>query len=135
MDPYETDEDPEYEPEDESERDDDSKIQDEESRKTVKSKKRVKNEMEWQDKKRKRLRDSGKEYVGYKKKIHAARSVKPYNHSCRYHCNENITEEERKVLFDEFYSVSSYDLQNAFLSSCIKKKQFVEKKYRKKQKF
>lgn len=53
MDPYETDEDPDYEPEDESEGDDDSKIQDEESRKTVKSKKRVRNEMEWQDKKEK----------------------------------------------------------------------------------
>lgn len=60
----------------------------------IKTNKRVITEIEWQNKKRKRLRDSDKEYVWYKKKIHVARPVKSYNYSCRYPYNENITEED-----------------------------------------
>lgn len=126
VDPYETDEDPNYEPEEESERSDDTKLK--EPRKAKKTKKRARIEMEWQYKKRKRLRDSGKEYVGFKKKVHPARSMKHYIHSCIYRCNDNIPEKDKIRLFDDFYNLPSYDLQNSFLSSCIKKKPVCRKK-------
>lgn len=63
------------------------------------------------------------DYIGRKNKPQKGRELKVYNHNCRFHCNQNINEEERRQLFKKFYEIQTYDLQTAFLSSCIKKVQ------------
>lgn len=42
-----------------------------------------------------------------------------FNHTCRYKCNENISETKRQELFEKFYKLPTYDLQTAYLSTCI----------------
>ncbi|KAK5648067.1 hypothetical protein RI129_002959 [Pyrocoelia pectoralis] len=93
----------------------------------TRTKKRVKHVSEWANAKRKLLRTQGKEYVS-NGKIHQAKTLKVYNHVCRYKCNENIPETKRRELFKEFYKLSSYDHQTAFLSSCVKKMEIKRKK-------
>ncbi|KAK5648264.1 hypothetical protein RI129_003156 [Pyrocoelia pectoralis] len=133
IDPYETDEESEYEPEDDDESIDSEDPEadgnmDEEHKTPSKTRKRGRREVDWQVNKKKMLRNSGKAYDGNKKKAHLPRNMKLYNHTCRYKCNQNIAETERQDLFDNFYKLASYDLQNSFLSSCIKKKSVARKR-------
>lgn len=72
----------------------------------------------WKRKRAKILRDSGKEYLGSKSIIKPAKSVKEYNHNCRYEC-KNISEEERHAVFKEFWDLKSWDLQTSFINGCL----------------
>nr|CAH7727756.1 unnamed protein product [Callosobruchus chinensis] len=87
----------------------------------AKARKRKQRPKEWKDNTAKRLRTQGKQYIGRKNKERRAKELKEYTHVCRYQCNNNISEAQRQELFKKFYELSSYDLQTAYLSSCIKK--------------
>ncbi|CAG9763453.1 unnamed protein product [Ceutorhynchus assimilis] len=124
-DPYETDEDSEYLPNSpnrivEAGTDDtESETSNNEEHVTPrKARKRKRNENQKQ--KRKRARLTGQQYVALNGKEIRKRELKPYNHRCRYGCDK-IEEERRKLLFEKFYSLQSYDLQTQYLASCITK--------------
>ena len=77
------------------------------------AKRRVSNPQSWIRNSRKKLREAGKAYTGC-----IGESVPPkkvLDHKCRYKCFENIDENERQRLFDEFYK-SSWPAQNAYLA-------------------
>ena len=86
------------------------------------TRKRKRNETAWNINRKKLLRNSGKAYSDRKNKPHAERSVKPYEHACRYKCSQSFSEEERQEIFQRFYALADYDLQNSFVSSSIRKK-------------
>lgn len=95
---------------------------------TLKSRKKKRNETAWNVNRKKLLRKSGKAYSGHKNKPRTQRSVRSYKHTCRYKCNQSISEEERREIFQRFYALVDYDLQNSFLSSCIKKEAVQRKR-------
>lgn len=95
---------------------------------TIKTRKRKRNETAWNINRKKLLRNSGKAYSGRKNKPHTQRSVKPYEHTCRYKCSQSISEEERRDIFQRFYALADYDLQNSFISSCIRKRSVKRKR-------
>ncbi|CAG9762722.1 unnamed protein product [Ceutorhynchus assimilis] len=133
-DPYATDEESDYIPESDTPNDDvDGPDSDKSSddvdgpndaapKIKLKTRKRKRNETAWKINQEKLLRNSGKAYIGRKNEPHTQRSVKPYEHTCRYKCSQSISAEERREIFQRFYALANYDLQNSFVSSCIKKK-------------
>ncbi|XP_028153112.1 protein tramtrack, beta isoform isoform X3 [Diabrotica virgifera virgifera] len=66
---------------------------------------------------RKQKRNAGEEYVGYKNKLVEAKSVKSYIHTCRYQC-QKFTDEQRQEIFNQFWGLGNWNLQNAFITSC-----------------
>ncbi|XP_072400689.1 uncharacterized protein [Diabrotica undecimpunctata] len=66
---------------------------------------------------RKRKRNAGEEYVGYKNKLVKARSLQNYIHTCRFQC-QKFTDEERQEIFNQFWGLGNWNLQNAFITSC-----------------
>lgn len=74
---------------------------------------------EWNRNNKKKLRTEGKCYIGYRGVEHPEKQLQVFNHTCRYKCNENIAQANRQALFENFYKLPSYDLQTAYLSSCI----------------
>lgn len=65
-------------------------------------------------------------FIDSLEKLEAPRSLKPYDHSCRYKCNDNITESTRKAIFEKFWSLKSKELQTSFISSCVDKQEPVQ---------
>ncbi|CAH1957700.1 unnamed protein product [Acanthoscelides obtectus] len=125
-DPYDTDEGDDYVPDDHS----DSSENDETEHVTPrKTKKRRKNIALWKRNEKKRLRTAGKMYEGHKGKIRAERNLRPFVHTCRYSCSK-MSEAERQTFFDKFYNIPTYDLQTAFLASCIQKCEVVRRSQR-----
>ncbi|CAH1975426.1 unnamed protein product [Acanthoscelides obtectus] len=125
-DPYDTDEGDDYVPDDQS----DSSENDETEHVTPrKTKKRRKNIALWKRNEKKRLRTAGKMYEGHKGKIRPERNLRPFVHTCRYSCSK-MSEAERQTFFDKFYNIPTYDLQTAFLASCIQKCEVVRRSQR-----
>ena len=85
------------------------------------TKKKLLNKEEWKRTKAKKLRNCGKEYEGKKGEHHTGRSVKDYVHNCRYKCNNNVPDPDRQEIFSKYWALGSWDLQTAFISSCIEK--------------
>lgn len=62
----------------------------------------------------------GKEYTDRKGKKHNWKTMKAMNnHTCRFKCSENITEEQRQKYFDKYWSLGDWELQSSFLNSVI----------------
>ncbi|CAH1114904.1 unnamed protein product [Psylliodes chrysocephalus] len=125
-DPLQTDEDSDYVPDIEVEEVEVVVPDDEHENEYIyvtptKTRQRKRRPKEWKANSAKRLRTEGKEYIGRKNRVQKAKELKEYPHVCRYQCNDNISEAQRQELFRNFYELPSYDLQTAFLSSCIKK--------------
>ena len=77
---------------------------------------------EWQKVKAKLKRNAGEEYIDRSGKVHAVRKLKDlvdHNVNCRYNCHENIPEETRKELFEDFWKLGDYNLQTSFLYNSI----------------
>ena len=64
----------------------------------------------WKSSVRKKLRQSGKEYVDSRGKIQKAREIKTTKNCarCRFKCSQNVSELERKSLFDDFWAMDDY---------------------------
>lgn len=86
--------------------------------KQKRTRKLVRCEKKWKRKKAKILRDSGKEYIGSKGVVKPAKSVKEYEHNCRYACN-TISEDERAKVFNDYWALESWDMQTAFINGCL----------------
>lgn len=68
----------------------------------------------------KRLRNSGEAYKNYKGEgVEGKKFVNNKDCRCRLKCSDSLTEEERKSLFDKFYSMADFSRQNAYLCGLI----------------
>jgi hypothetical protein len=85
----------------------------------VRGRKRVQKESNWKKNRAKHLRNHRQEYIGHKGQRKYAKSVKTYEHNCRYKCNGNFTEEYQNEIFSDFWNLGSWDLQTSFLNKCI----------------
>lgn len=63
-------------------------------------------------------RNSGKEYMTKSGKIRAARKSEPLN-SCRNKCSEKITNENRKLLFETYWSMESFNRRLTYIGSLL----------------
>lgn len=61
----------------------------------------------------------GQEYTDRKGIVHTKKELKPFNHQCRYKCNDKIDEETRQKFFDDYWGLGSWELQSSFLNSAI----------------
>lgn len=82
------------------------------------SRKRTRNPESWKDNKAKKLRNCGKSYQSRSKKTVPARCMKPVC-SCRLKCFDNITENSRLSIFENFWRLGNIDLQRSFIRACM----------------
>ena len=76
----------------------------------------------WKKSVRKRLRLSGQEYKSATGKIMEERKMRPPCKSCRFKCTTMVSEENRKQIFNSFWSLASYERQKDFVCSCVTEK-------------
>ncbi|XP_065640988.1 uncharacterized protein LOC124805906 isoform X2 [Hydra vulgaris] len=82
-----------------------------------KTRKRKANCYNWKQSKRKRLRQSGKEYINVRGKVIQPRSIKnkkDCKNCCKFKCFEKISEDERKILFNGLWGMSQIEKQHFF---------------------
>ncbi len=58
-------------------------------------------------------------YTNSKNKIRPAKEVKTVDCKCRFNCRTNITEEQQRSLFSEYYSLEDFKRQKDYLNSFI----------------
>lgn len=82
----------------------------------VRVRKRKRDEGNWRRNSRKRLRNSGLAYISVRGKLISGRTMKPsYPPSCQPNCSKNISEDERMVMFEEFWNLADKREQKHFL--------------------
>lgn len=95
-----------------------------------KGRKRLKNETKWKRNIRKSLRNSGKQYISSRGKIIPAKQYKDVQCLCIGKCHNLLTFDQKKKIFDSYYSLGSHDLQTSYLCSLInimkKKRSYVK---------
>lgn len=79
----------------------------------------------------KRARNSGQRYVSKKGKIVEGKTFQYTPCSCKMKCNDNITPEERKSLFESFWKMGDFKRQNTFLCGLIHKNAVKQRRPRK----
>lgn len=84
------------------------------------NKKRTRDEEKWARNVRKKARARGESYVSVQGKVVPARSVKPVDCSkCKFNCPSRVSEEEREILFKEYWSLDTFKEKVNFISSCV----------------
>lgn len=82
------------------------------------SRKRKRDETSWKKNIRRRLRETGEEYVNTKGRIREKRSVKNVHCNCMYGCIEKVTEEDRHAIFRQYWS-SVQSVQRTFIATNV----------------
>lgn len=72
---------------------------------------------------RKKLRNSGQEYINVAKKVVLKKQFTNVNCNCRNKCHDKISEESRRNAFLNFWKMGNFSTQNAFLCGIIKQHQ------------
>ena len=80
--------------------------------------KRVRNIQLWQRNIRKRLRNSGKEYLDVNKTVKRAKLFAAYHCTCRFKCSENISQKQQENIFQSFWNLGCWEKQTGFLLAC-----------------
>ncbi|XP_059179519.1 uncharacterized protein LOC131958471 [Physella acuta] len=84
------------------------------------NKKRTRDEEKWARNVRKKARARGESYVSVQGKVVPARCVKPVDCSkCKFNCPSRVSEEEREILFKEYWSLDTFKEKVNFISSCV----------------
>ncbi|KAJ8914399.1 hypothetical protein NQ315_017493 [Exocentrus adspersus] len=83
------------------------------------TRKRLRNENEWRRNKIKRLRNSGKMYKNWKNNLVSARKMRGPC-TCILKCSTKFTEENRKIVFDQYWGLGNIDRQRDFISKHVK---------------
>lgn len=76
----------------------------------------------WKKSVRKRLRLSGQEYKSSTGKIMEEIKMRPPCKGCRFKCTTMVSEENRKQIFNSFWSLGSYESQKDFVCSSVTEK-------------
>lgn len=82
--------------------------------------KRFKDESSWKRNIRKKLRNSGKEYINSKQKIVPEKQFNNSDCDCIKGCQNQISLDQRNKIFSEFYALGDHNLQTSFLCGQIK---------------
>lgn len=92
-----------------------------EIKETKKGKKRRRNAENWIKSVAKRCRNSGKEYNSNskKKKIVPKKVLQPSCRSCKFHCPQKISEENRQAIFSSYWGLEDLQRQRDFLANHI----------------
>ena len=84
------------------------------------------------------LKVSGKAYLNNHGVARPSRQMRPACLSCRKNCSDKFTEEQRRLLFDEYYAVDTVVGQWEYLSqridTTVPKSQYQSPKFKMKQK-
>nr|CAI5821986.1 unnamed protein product [Callosobruchus analis] len=83
-------------------------------------KKRLRFPEKWRKNVAKALRNTGKEYVSVSKqgKVRPARTIQPpCGDKCKLQCSKKFTEEDRKLLFTEYWNLGDLQRQRDFLAT------------------
>ncbi|XP_077571339.1 uncharacterized protein LOC144195513 [Stigmatopora nigra] len=84
-------------------------------------KKRTSHQHDWLRSKRKEARNKGKAYMNTRGiAVPEKNLVALPHHLCRLKCIEQISEEERRAIFHNFWYLGDYDLQNTFICTSVK---------------
>ena len=104
-----------------------------------KFRKREKSEVNWKKNVRKRLRLGGKEYTDSRGSTRPVKKIQTIDCSkCRFQCQKKFTEEERNIIFTEYYKIDSVERKHDYLcahieegsvSRTISSKKSVSRKY------
>ncbi|KAL4091695.1 hypothetical protein QTP88_026346 [Uroleucon formosanum] len=82
------------------------------------TRKRIKNSSEWIDIKSKRKLNLGEEHINRGGKLIMAKKMgPPCMEKCQMKCREKLNDEDRKIIFDSYLSLSSHMRQRDFISS------------------
>ncbi|CAK1585552.1 unnamed protein product [Parnassius mnemosyne] len=85
-----------------------------------KGRRRIKHVEDWVATKRKRLCNTGQEYISRRGKVKEARKMKPIcSYNCRLQCRENFSEEIRLELFTKFWGTGSHVKQWQLISKYV----------------
>jgi len=90
-------------------------------------KKRTRNPDNWKKEKRKRAILSGQAYVNTKGELVGPRAIGP-DCSCKNKCFHAVSDDNRSAIFNGFYSLKSYDEQNAYLYGLIRRHDIQRKR-------
>lgn len=75
----------------------------------------------WKKSQRKQLRSLGKEYIGVHGNKNPQRSVKNIDcTSCKFHCNEMYSDDERQQIFESYWSLGNYERQRDFICAHVR---------------
>ncbi|XP_077457656.1 uncharacterized protein LOC144074884 isoform X2 [Stigmatopora argus] len=84
-------------------------------------KKRISRQPEWLRSKMKEARNKGKAYVNTRGiAVPKKNLVALPHHLCRLKCIEQVSEEERRSIFHNFWDLGDFDLQNTFICTSVK---------------
>lgn len=84
------------------------------------TKKPLKGRSEWAHNKRKRLKNLGQEYCTKDGKIMPKKSLKPPC-TCRFKCYEKINDDQRRIVFENFWQLGDRQKQWSYLVKYVKK--------------
>ncbi|KAK8401138.1 hypothetical protein O3P69_002712 [Scylla paramamosain] len=90
-------------------------------------KKRTRNPENWKKEKRKRAILSGQPYVNTKGELVGPRAIGP-DCNCKNKCFTAVNDENRNAIFNGYYSLNSYDEQNAYLYGLIRRHDIQRKR-------
>lgn len=123
--------DPDYEPDSQSvsnqttvpEDEDNDIVTDEpqdtaENKSQARGRKRVRDVSNWQRNMRKRMKNSGQEYIGVDGMVKRAKLFSQHHCKCRFKCSENISAAVQEEIFHSFWRLGSWEQQTGFLLSC-----------------
>ncbi|XP_037779592.1 uncharacterized protein LOC119576110 [Penaeus monodon] len=90
-------------------------------------KKRTRNPENWKKEKRKRAILSGQAYVNTKGELVGPRAIGP-DCNCKNKCFTVVSDDNRNAIFNGYYSLNSYDEQNAYLYGLIRRHDIQRKR-------
>ncbi|KAG7175562.1 hypothetical protein Hamer_G025513 [Homarus americanus] len=90
-------------------------------------KKRTRNPENWKKEKRKRAILSGQAYVNTKGELVGPRAIGP-DCNCKNKCFTAVSDDNRNAIFNGYYSLNSYDEQNAYLYGLIRRHDIQRKR-------
>jgi hypothetical protein len=73
----------------------------------------------WKRVVKKSRRNTGQAYENYKGQKQRARMPRNSNHCCRNKCFQKVTQECREAVFNQYWSLGSWELQTSFLLSSV----------------
>lgn len=66
------------------------------------------------------MKDSGKRYKTYRGRGRDVEEKKIGDPcKCKKKCFENVSQDEKEVIFSKFWGLKEYDIQNAYLMGCM----------------
>ena len=96
-----------------------------------KSRKRNRNPDQHKQNIAKRCRNSGKQYVTKKGKVCEGKVFSNIPCNCRMKCNNKISSDERKSMFESFWNMAEFGKQNSYICGLVQRNEVKRRRPRK----